>query len=291
MEKIIEVKNLTKIIGKRKILDDISFTINEGSITGVVGKNGAGKSTLLKTIVGLYHIDKGEIIINNFDLKKNYDKAIESIGCLIEEPAMYDYLTGEENLNIFRMMLKNVSEERVKEIVKLVSLEGSIYKKLKTYSLGMKQRLGLANALLNDPKILILDEPTNGLDALGIIDLRNFLKSLKNITIIISSHNLSEIENICNEVIFIDKGKIIGTKKVTNKNKKFKFYVDDNLKAKIILSEYEIDNNLELEISENEIPNINQKLVNNNIKVFKICESKENLEEEFLSMIKENNND
>lgn len=291
MEKILEVKNLTKIIGKRKILDDISFTINEGSIIGLVGKNGAGKSTLLKTIVGLYHIDKGEIIINNFDLKKNYDKAIENIGCLIEEPSMYDYLTGEENLNIFRLMLKNVSEERVKEIVKLVSLEGSIYKKLKTYSLGMKQRLGLANALLNNPKILILDEPTNGLDALGIIDLRNFLKSLKNTTIIISSHNLSEIENICNEVIFIDKGKIIGIRKVNNKNNKFKFYVDDNLKAKIILSEYGINNNLELEISENEIPKINQKLVSNNIKVFKICESKESLEEEFLSMIKENDND
>ncbi len=287
---ILEVKNLTKTIGKKKILDDISFSIEEGKIIGLVGVNGAGKSTLLKTIVGLYHIDKGNITINNYDLKKDFDKAISIVGAMIEEPAMYDYLTGEENLNLFKIMLKNVSEEKVKEIVKLVSLEGSIYKKLKTYSLGMRQRLGLAHCLLNNPKLIILDEPTNGLDPLGINDLRNFLKSLKDVTIIISSHILSEIENICDEAIFIDKGKIIGIKKI-NHNKKYKFYVDDKLKAKILLSEFDVNDNLELEITENEIPEVNKILVDNNIKIFKICESKDNLEEEFLSVIKGTAND
>ena len=216
MNNILEVKNLTKIIKGQKILNDISFDVEKGKVIGLIGKNGAGKSTLLKSIVGLYKINGGNIIINGFDVSKDYKNAIKEVGVMIEAPGLYDYMNAEDNLKVFSMMLKGISEEKIKELLCLVSLEGCKYKKLKTYSLGMRQRLGLAHALINDPKLLILDEPTNGLDPVGISDLREFLKSLKDVTIIISSHLLSEIENICDEVIFIDGGKIVGEYNLKN---------------------------------------------------------------------------
>ncbi len=288
MERILEVKNLTKEIGKKKILDDISFNIDKGCIFGIVGVNGAGKSTLLKTIVGLYKPTKGSIKINGYDNVKQYEKAMESVGSVIETPAMYNYLTGEENLEVFKMMFKGVDTEKVREIVKLVSLEGSVYKKLKKYSLGMRQRLGLATALMNNPKLLILDEPTNGLDPLGIKDLREFLSTLKNTTIIISSHILSEIEALCDKVMFLDKGRVVEIKELNKnevKKKLIKFDVDNYRLAYSILSEYDISRDLKIEIEENEIPILNRELVNSGINVYRICESSSNLESEFLSKI------
>lgn len=286
MKKVLEVKKISKVIGKKKILTDISFELEEGKILGIIGKNGAGKSTLLKTIVGLSSPSEGSIIINGYDIKKDYEKAISEVGCVIEVPALYENLTGKENLDVFKIMFKNISEERINEIIKLVSLEESKYKKLKIYSLGMRQRLGIAVSLLNNPKLLILDEPTNGLDPVGINDLRKFLKSLKSTSIIISSHILSEIENICDEVIFIHNGKIIDKRDI-KANKKFKFHVDDILKTRILLNDYNINEELEVTIDENDIPNINKILVNNNIKVYKISESKNNLEKDFLSLIED----
>lgn len=288
MEIILEVKNLTKIVGKNKILNNMSFNIEKGKIYGLVGKNGAGKSTLLKTIVGLYKPTSGSVCINGYSLEKDYEKAIESVGCMIEMPALYDYMTGEKNLNLFKKMFKGVDENRVKEIVKLVSLEGSIYKKLKFYSLGMRQRLGLATALINNPQLLILDEPTNGLDPIGIKDLREFLKNLKDTTIILSSHMLNEIENICDRVIFINDGTITGIEDINNlKTKKIKFEVDDKEKAKKLLSHYNFNEKLEIEIEKEDIPIINKTFVENNIKVFKICEVDTNLENKFLNNIGE----
>lgn len=232
MDYILEVKNLTKKIGQNKILDNISFNIEKNKIIGLVGKNGAGKTTLLKSIVGLYKITGGEVIINGYNLKKDYKMAINEVGVMIDSIGLYDYMSAEDNLKVFSIMFKGVSEEKIKELLCLVSLEEYKFKKLKTYSLGMRQRLGLAHALINNPKLLILDEPTNGLDPVGIKDLREFLKSLKDVTIIISSHLLSEIENICDEVIFIDKGKIIGDYNLKecqiNLEEKFLFLVSGN---------------------------------------------------------------
>lgn len=212
MDYILEVKNLTKKIGNKIILSNISFEIERNKIVGLVGKNGAGKTTLLKSLVGLYNIDDGNIIINGFDLRKNHKNAIKDVGAMIDGAELYDYMSANDNLKAFKIMFKGISEERIDELLSLMSLESCRYKKLKTYSLGMKQRAGLANALINNPKLLILDEPTNGLDPVGISDLRRFLKTLDGVTIIISSHLLSEIENICEEVIFIDDGKILGKK-------------------------------------------------------------------------------
>lgn len=224
MENMLEVYNINKKIGKEKILNNISFCVKKNSIFGIVGPNGSGKSTLFKIILGLYKSDSGYIKINGYDLKEDFEKALERVGSVIETPNMYDNLTGLENLELFKRMFKGVHENKVKDIVRLVSLEKSIGKKVKTFSLGMKQRLGLAQALLNNPLLLILDEPTNGLDPCGIVELREFLKSL-NITIVLSSHILSEIQNICDEVLILNKGEIQEIFKITpnSKNLEIKF--------------------------------------------------------------------
>lgn len=286
--KIIEVNNLTKIVGKKKLLDDISFELEEGEILGVVGKNGSGKTTLLKSLVGLIYPTSGEIIINGFDLKKDYKKAINSVGCMIEVPIMYDYLSGKDNLNVYRMMFKGIKKERVDEIIKLISLEGSEYKKLKIYSLGMKERLGIGVSIINNPKLLILDEPTNGLDPIGIKDLREFIKSLKGVSVVISSHMLSEIENICDKVMFIDRGRIRGIKDVKHDKKIYKFDVDDEDTTKKIIYPYKTKNELEIEATKDEYLRISEDLIKNNIKIFSVSE-KSGLESEFLSLIGEDN--
>ena len=282
--KIIEVNNLTKVIGKKKLLDDISFELEEGEILGVVGKNGSGKTTLLKSLVGLIYPTEGEIIINGFDLKKDYKNAINSVGCMIEVPIMYDYLSGKDNLNIYRMMFKGIKKERVDEIIKLISLEGSGYKKLKIYSLGMKERLGIGVSIINNPKLLILDEPTNGLDPIGIKDLREFIKSLKGVSVIITSHMLNEIENICDKVMFIDKGRIRGIKDVKHDKKIYKFDVDNEAITRKILYPYKTKNDLEIEATKDEYLRISEDLIKNNVKIFSVSE-KSNLEREFLSLI------
>ena len=286
--KIIEVNNLTKKEGKKILLDNISFSLENGEILGVIGKNGTGKTTLLKSIVGLIHPTNGDIKIDGFNLKTDYEDAIKNVGCMIEVPIMYDYLTGKENLEIYRMMFKGIPKSRVDEIIKLISLEGSEYKKLKIYSLGMKERLGIGVSLLSTPKLLILDEPTNGLDPVGIKDLRNFIKSLKGVTVIITSHMLNEIENICDKVMFINEGKLIDIKEVNHDKKKYKFYVDNVALTKKILYPYKTNRELEIEATNEEYLLISEELIKNNVKVFKVSETS-SLESEFLSLIGEDN--
>ena len=168
MKKSIIVRNINKSINGKKILSDISFDAYEGEIIGLVGKNGAGKSTLLKVMTGLYSYDSGEIYYYEYNLKKDFEKAMSIIGTLIESPDLYKNLSGSNNLKLFKTMFKNIDEETVKEIVRIVEMEKYLGKKFKTYSLGMKERLGIASSLINKPKILILDEPTNGLDPVGL---------------------------------------------------------------------------------------------------------------------------
>ena len=209
--KVLEVSHLSKSFGNRKILDDINLEIFEGDIVGLIGPNGAGKTTLIKTILNLYHYDKGNVKICGYDTKLELKKALTKIGCIIENPDMYENITGRKNLQITEILSIDDDKEYTDKIIRLVKLEDRINDKVKTYSLGMKQRLGLANALLKHPKFLILDEPTNGLDPLGIKELRDILKKISqdnNMSILISSHILSEVENLCDRIIIIDKGKI-----------------------------------------------------------------------------------
>lgn len=289
MKKAIKVRNVSKEINGRKILDNINFDIYKGEIVGLVGPNGAGKSTLLKIMSGLYPNDEGLVEYYSIDLKHNYEKAMSLVGTLIESPDLYKNLSGFDNLELFKSMFKDVDEKRIKEIVEIVEMEKHLGKKFKTYSLGMKERLGIAASLINKPKILILDEPTNGLDPIGVKNVMNLLKEMKGTTILISSHLLNEIEQLCDRVIFINSGKIVSIKtldKSSNK-KNVTFEVNDFSKAKLLLYNYCINDNLEVYETDETISKLTEKLVFNNIKVYRIYEN-DSLKNDFFSMV---NND
>ena len=248
---ILKVENLSKKFGKKEVLKNVSFEINKGDILAFIGPNGAGKTTTIKCLLGLQKITKGKVTINGYDLKKNFVKAISKVGCLVEAPDVYMYLTGYENLIMQKNYYKNISEEEIMSIIKLVGLENRIYDKVSKYSLGMRERLGIAIALINNPNLLILDEPTNGLDPEGIKDLRELLLKLaKNgVGILISSHNLSELESFCNKVCIISHGEILSVKSIQEIKKidenKYIIKTDDTTKIKSYLSSSDqiIDNN------------------------------------------------
>ena len=290
MKKAVKVRNVNKSINGKKILKNISFDIYEGEIVGIVGPNGAGKSTLLKVMTGLYTCDEGEIYYFDYNLKSDFEKAMSIIGTLIESPDLYKNLSGKNNLKLFKSMFKDIDENYINEIVKIVEMEKYLGKKFKTYSLGMKERLGIANALINKPKILILDEPTNGLDPIGVKNIFNMLKGMKDTTIIISSHMLNEIENLCDKFIFINNGEIVNVKHKDNSDtkKNIKFEVDDFSKAKILLNDYCINDELEVYESDENIGKLTKELIMNGINVYRIYEDENNLEKDFFDMVKGN---
>ena len=214
MGTILECENLNKKIGKKDILKNVSLQIQESDILGFIGPNGAGKTTTIKLILGLQKINSGKVKINGFDIEKQFEKAIERVGTIVENPDLYMYMTGLDNLKMNAKLYKNVDNKRIEEVVKLVGLENRIKDKVSKYSLGMRQRLGIAQAILHKPNLLILDEPTNGLDPEGIKQLRDILTKLANeekMGILISSHNLAELESFCNKVTIIQNGEIIET--------------------------------------------------------------------------------
>ena len=208
---ILEIKNLSKYFGKAKVVDNISFDVKAGEIFGFLGPNGAGKTTTIKMILGLLSIDEGSIKINGYDVKKDFEKAMNYIGGIVENPDMYGYMSAVDNLKL-HAKIRNVNYSEVYKTLELVGLQKSMNQKVSKYSLGMKQRAGLALSLLHSPKILILDEPTNGLDPVGIKELRDILKKLareNNTAVLVSSHILSEMELMCDKVAVIDNGKIV----------------------------------------------------------------------------------
>ncbi|HGE5779509.1 TPA: ABC transporter ATP-binding protein [Bacillus pseudomycoides] len=212
MTAILSVRNVKKVIGKKTLVENISFDVNQGEVFGFLGPNGAGKTTTIRMLVGLIKATEGTISIGGYNIKENFREAMRQIGSIVENPELYTYLTGWENLKQFARMLGGISDERILEIAKMVHLNERIHDKVKTYSLGMKQRLGIAQALLGNPKLLILDEPTNGLDPAGIREMREFIHKLvkeENMSVFISSHLLSEVQMICDRVAIIHKGKMI----------------------------------------------------------------------------------
>ena len=222
MSKLLEVKNLNKRFGRKQILKDVSFSLSEGEILGFIGPNGAGKTTTIKCILGLQRIGSGSVIINGYNIVDNFSDAISSVGAIVESPDMYMYLSGRKNLEMVARMYKGITKNRINEVIKLVGLENRINDKVSKYSLGMRQRLGIAAALIHNPNLLILDEPTNGLDPEGIKELRILLKSLakkSNVGILISSHNLAELENFCTDVCIIKGGEIIESTSVKDVKK------------------------------------------------------------------------
>jgi ABC-2 type transport system ATP-binding protein len=220
MEKItLSVHNLKKVIGKKEIIKGISFELKEGEVFGFLGPNGAGKTTTIRMVVGLIKPTSGSIKIGGYNIEENFEEAMKHLGCIVENPELYPYLSGYDNLLHFANMLEGIGKERISEVTKLVGLKERIHDRVKTYSLGMRQRLGIAQALLGRPKVLILDEPTNGLDPAGIREMREFIRFLaeeEGLSVLVSSHLLSEIQLLCDRVAIISRGTVIKTDSVHN---------------------------------------------------------------------------
>ena len=299
MNPILEVKNLVKIKDNKKIVDNLSFSVYKGEVFGFLGPNGAGKTTTIKMITGLYNIDEGEIYIDSKNVKTDFEQALSNVGAIIENPEMYSYMSGMDNLLFYSNMHKKVSKERLEEIIKLVKLENRINDKVKKYSLGMRQRLGLAQALLHNPKLIILDEPTNGLDPIGIKELRETLRELcqtQGASVLVSSHLLSEMEMLCDRFLIIDNGKFIDIKSIKDIENKdsniltYKVVVDDYEKSSEIIQNkfnhinFKIEETLILESSKEDIANIIKHLVENNINIYEVSIQIKTLEDEFINL-------
>lgn len=272
----VEVKNVSKSLGKSSILENVNFNLEKGKIYGLVGANGSGKSTLLKIILGLYK-SKGKVYINGYDVKKNFKEAISKVSGVVDYVSLYEFLNAKENLRYFAY-LYDVPVKRVDEVLDIVKLDGNDRKLVRYYSLGMKQKLGIAISLLKDPDILILDEPTNGLDPKSISELRSTLKSFKDKTIIISSHLISEIEKLSSDILFINKKTV---SRITNDKVKREFKLGNYELAKDILP----DSNY---LTDEEVSVYVKKLADNNIPIFAVNESS-SLEDKLISMMGENN--
>ena len=297
---ILDVSNVTKSFGNRIAVNNISFSIREGEIFGFLGPNGAGKTTTMKLICGLCSITKGQIRICNFDIPKDKEKALQHVGALIENPLMYPNMTGYENLKYYASLYKNISKDDIMKYARIVGLEHRLKDKVKTYSLGMKQRLGIAQALLHSPKLLILDEPLSGLDPNGVKEMRDFLKMLAkeyNIAILISSHMLADMEQICDTIGIIDNGQLLEIKSITALKEsiegttRIQVKVDyPNFAGKIIINEMQLKvdlagNTILIHAGEDKITEITQRLLNHGISIFGIDIVTKSLEEIFLEII------
>ncbi len=302
---ILDVSNLTKTFGNRVAVNNISFHIREGEIFGFLGPNGAGKTTTMKMICGLCSITKGQIRICNFDMPKDKEKALQNVGALIENPLMYPYMSGYDNLKYYASLYKNISKDDILKYSRIVGLEHRLKDKLKTYSLGMKQRLGIAQALLHSPKLLVLDEPLSGLDPNGVKEMRDFLKTLAkeyNIAILISSHMLSDMEQLCDTIAIINNGQLLEIKSITSLRdsidgaKRIQIKVDyPNFAGKIIVNELQLKcdiagNRVLVYTSEDKITEITKKLLNYNISIFGIEVVSKSLEEIFLEIVNRKTN-
>ncbi|MBT2293526.1 ABC transporter ATP-binding protein [Paenibacillus albidus] len=214
---VLSVEGVRKKIGRKWIIDDVTFDVREGEIFGFLGPNGAGKTTTIRMLVDLIRPSKGQITVCGYNVNRNPEQALQYVGSIVENPEVYTYLTGWENLQHFARMQPGVDEARIAEVVDIVRLDQRIHDKVSTYSLGMRQRLGIAQALLGRPRLLILDEPTNGLDPKGIKELREFIRKLadEGLAVFVSSHLLSEIQLLCDRVAIISKGRVLAVGGVT----------------------------------------------------------------------------
>ncbi|MFD0713620.1 ABC transporter ATP-binding protein [Paenibacillus sp. GCM10027626] len=208
---VLHVKGVQKKIRRKPIIHDVSFDVYAGEIFGFLGPNGSGKTTTIRMLVDLIKPTAGTIEVCGFNIDREPEQALRHIGCIVENPEVYTYMTGWENLEQFARMQEGIDTARIKEVVEIVGLDQRIHDKVKTYSLGMRQRLGIAQALLGRPRLLILDEPTNGLDPKGIKELREFVRMLadQGMSVFISSHLLSEIQLMCDRVAIISRGTVL----------------------------------------------------------------------------------
>lgn len=301
---IIDIKGLNKTYKTGKVaVKDVSFQIKKGDIFGFLGPNGAGKTTTIRMMLGLIKPTSGKIIINGKDISNNKADVLKSIGALVEGPAFYTYLSAEENLKIFAAYSGVYDDDKIKSILELVGLKGREKDLVSSYSLGMKQRLGIAQSLLNNPEILILDEPTNGLDPEGIKEIRDLIIRLskeRKITILVASHILSEIQKMCNKLIILNKGKIVfqgEALEVFNKNNE---YIINSSNIEAVIKEVKNKNlditnidseKIRFKIGDNEPEDLFEYFSGKGLKIREMYLSKNTLEELFFDIVQEDNNE
>ncbi|CAM4283019.1 ABC transporter ATP-binding protein [Saccharibacillus endophyticus] len=298
-EPVLTLDQVTKRIGKKTIVDGLSFEVRRGEIVGLLGPNGAGKTTAIRMITGLITINEGDVRIAGHSIRNAFKQAIVHVGGIIENPEFYPYMSGFDNLKQAARMTDTVTDARIMEVIALLGLQEALHKKVKSYSLGMRQRLGIAQALLDRPKLLILDEPTNGLDPAGIREMRDYLKRIsqsEGIAVLVSSHLLSEVEQMCTRVVVIQNGKWvtehrIGDRKNATSMPELRLRVDRPSVAARVLKKLEHvqvtevkeeTSELACRVADADMPMLIDALREEKIAVYRITETKKSLEDEFL---------
>ena len=300
-EAAMKIIDLHKNIGRSHIIKNLNFDIRSGEVFGFIGPNGAGKTTTIRMMVGLLSMTKGDVVIQGHSIKSEYTKAISEVGAIVENPEMYPFMTGLQNLKHFARMSEGVTNERIKEVIDLVGLEKAIKTKVNKYSLGMRQRLGIAQALLHSPSVLILDEPTNGLDPTGIREIRRYIRRLAvedNVSVIVSSHLLSEIELMCDRIGIIQNGKLIAIKDLHEKAETNEYIVNldvypveesiDILRKMNGIEILDTSRGIQIKTYKDNIPFLVTTLVRNDIEIYGVNVLQSTLEDQFIEMIGEN---
>ncbi|HVT03791.1 MAG TPA: ABC transporter ATP-binding protein [Thermoanaerobaculia bacterium] len=290
----LSARNLTKIIGKRTIVEDVSFDVYAGEVFGFLGPNGAGKTTTIRMLVGLISPTSGSVAICGLDSRREFEKAMRCIGCIVETPDLYRFMTGRENLEHFARMIGGVDDGQIERVAALVALEHRLDDRVRTYSLGMRQRLGIAQSLLGKPRLLILDEPANGLDPAGIREIRELLRGLaenEGMSVLISSHLLAEIELMCDRVAIIHKGKLLkigSVAEMTQRAHELELRVDDPQKAMAVSAASGFPMSLQdgalMTPADERVPDLIALLASSGVRVYEAKPRVQTLEESFLAV-------
>ena len=291
-EPTLRASHLTKVIGDRTIVDDVSFDVEAGEVFGFLGPNGAGKTTTIRMLVGLIRPTAGNVTICGYDVRHQFEKAMRCIGCIVENPDLYRFMTGRENLEHFARML-GVGDDDIERVAALVMLAHRLDQRVGTYSLGMRQRLGIAQAMLGSPRVLILDEPANGLDPAGIREIRELLRHLateRGMSVFVSSHLLAEIELMCDRVAIIHKGRLLRTGSVhemISSRREMEFRVGDVARARELFVNRGLDvrpdgDRIFVPIDEDDAPPLVSALAENGIALYHAKQRMQTLEEMFL---------
>ena len=294
---MLAAERLTKRYGGRAVVSDVSFSLDAGEVLGFLGPNGAGKTTTVRMLTGLVRPDSGRAAIGGFDVRRDFERAMRHVGAIVESPDLYRDLTGRENLEIFARMLGGPALARIDDLARLVALSGRIDDRVGTYSLGMRQRLGIAQALLGSPRVLVLDEPANGLDPAGIREMRELLRRLareEGIAIFLSSHLLAEVEQTCDRVAILHRGRILALDRVDRllqARSRVRFRTPIPRAAARALGrhsaqepEIEGESAVLADLPEDEVPRALTTLSAEGIPVFEVTRTRPALEELFLEL-------
>ncbi len=296
---VVHLQDVTKKIGGKTIIDRLTLDVYPGEVFGFLGPNGSGKTTTIRMMVGLMSITSGDIQIAGHSIRKAFPQAIRHVGAIVENPELYKFLTGYQNLVHFARMTPGVTRQRIDEVVRLVGMENRIHEKVKRYSLGMRQRLGVAQAVLHRPKLLVLDEPTNGLDPAGIRELRDYLRKLareEGTAVFVSSHLLSEMELMCDRVAIIQKGRLVDIRSIRRETEAANVTVLDDMVFEVDRPEEALraidgrasarveDGVLIVTADRQTVASLNRRLVEAGFNVYGIRVRTKSLEDQFLEV-------